>query len=178
MQRKLHFQFLNQVTTKPTTTSAEPPILNGPSEQDGSEIFNHDVAQNSSDKDLPSTLRKLPKELREQLKSCPVEGTGVHSWLFRTALRLHERFTEDEIVQMLKAHLSCYRPEREIIDAVKNSGRVARGDTPDNRNPWPRVDYAMVHNIVVGCPVRLKDLRAVSPKNLKTITNYARNRLD
>jgi len=156
------------VTTKPTTTSAEPPILNGPSEQDGSEIFNHDLAPNTSGKNLPSTWRGLPKELREHLNSCPAEGNGVHSWLFRTALRLHERFTEGEIVQMLKAHLSCHRPEREIIDAVENSARVARDDMPHNRNPWPGVDYEMVHKIVVDCPVRLKDLRALSPVNLGT----------
>jgi len=67
--------------------------------------------------------RQLPKKLREQLSSCPAEGNGVHFWLFRTALRLHGRFTEDEIVQILKAHLSCRRPEREIIEAVTNSAK-------------------------------------------------------
>jgi hypothetical protein len=107
-------------------------------------------------------------ELRERLKSCPVEGNGVHLWLFKTALRLHERFTEDEIVQILKAHLSCRRPEREILEAVTNSGRVVRGEMPHNQNQWPGVDYELVHKIVVDCPIRLKDLRAISPEDLET----------
>ena len=112
----------------------------------------------------------MPKKLRAQLNSCLAEGNGVHSWLFRTALRLHERFTQDEVVQILKTHLSlpCRRPEREMIEAVTNSGRVVRGELPHNRNRWPSVDYEMVHKIVVDCSIRLKDLKAVSPKNLRT----------
>jgi hypothetical protein len=118
---------MTQVSTKPATATAEPPILNQPPEQDASEILNHDVAQNSSGKNFPSMLRNLPKELREQLKSCPAEGNGVHPCLFRTAMWLHEWFTEDEIVETLKAHLSCRRLEREILQAVANSGRGCTG---------------------------------------------------
>jgi hypothetical protein len=117
---------------------------------------------------LPLTLAKLPEKLREQLNSCPAEGNGIHSWLFRTALRLHERFAEDEIVEILKTHLTCRRPEREILESVTNSGKVARGEMPNNRNPWPGVDYEMVYDIVVRCPVRLEDLRTISPEDLRT----------
>src|SRR5262249_10995380 len=106
--------------------------------------------------------------LREQLGSCPAEGNGVHSWLFRMAMRLHPWFTKEEIVRILKAHLTCRRPEREIIDAVENSGRIVRGEMPHNRNAWPSVDYAMVHKIVVDSSIRLEDLRAVSPEDLGT----------
>jgi hypothetical protein len=159
---------MTQVSTKPATATAEPPILNQPPEQDASEILNHDVAQNSSGKNLFLTLRNLPKELREQLKSCPAEGNGVHPWLFRTAMRLHEWFTEDEIVETLKAHLSCRRPEREILEAVTNSGRVVRGEMAQHRNQWPSVDYEMVNKIVVDSSIRLEDLRAVSPEDLGT----------
>jgi hypothetical protein len=83
------------------------------------------------------TLAKLPRDVHEQHNNCPTQGNGVHSWLFRTAMGLREWFTEGEIVQILKAHLSCPRPEREIIDAVTNSGRVVRGEVPQNRNRWP-----------------------------------------
>ena len=117
---------------------------------------------------IPITLAMLPKELREQLRSCPAQGNGVHSWLFKTALRLHGRFTEDEIVETLKAHLSCRRPEREILEAVTNSGRVVRGEMSHSRNQWPSVDYAMIHKIVVDSSIMLKDLRAVSPEHLGT----------
>jgi hypothetical protein len=116
---------------------------------------------------LSLTLGKLPKELRWQLERCPAEGTGVHAWLFRTALRLQGWFEEGEIVEILKARLSCRRPERELIDAVENSGRVVRGAVPQNRNQWPSVDYEMVHKIVVNCTIRLKDLRAISPEDLR-----------
>ena len=84
---------------------------------------------------LEDAVMKLPKQLREQLHSCPNEGNGVHSWLFKTALRLHEWFLEDEvpevsedqIEQILYEKLSCNRPEREIRDAVVNAGRYFPG---------------------------------------------------
>ena len=94
---------------------------------------------------LPLTLAKLPEKLREQLKICPAEGNGIHSWLFRTALRLHERFAENEIVEILKTHLTCRRPKREIIDTVENSAKggfriplATKTSDPPNYPPRPR----------------------------------------
>jgi hypothetical protein len=117
---------------------------------------------------LEFRVGRLPARIREQINACPKEGQGVHPWLFKTALMLHGYFSEGEIVEILRAHLTSHRPEREIIDAVENSGKVARGEMPHNRNPWPNVDYEMVHDIVVRCPVRLEDLRTISPEDLRT----------
>jgi hypothetical protein len=112
---------------------------------------------------------KLPKGVCELLNSCPKEGSGVHSWLFKTALQLHRYLSEDEIVEVLKEKLSCERPEREIYEAIANAGRYARGEMPVGRqNLWPTVDYTMVHKIVVECAVRFDDLSSISPVDLST----------
>jgi hypothetical protein len=125
----------------------------------------HDMASNS----LVKTPANLPKRLRELLDSCPTKGNGVHDWLFKAALLLHRYFPEDDIVEVLKEKLSCERPEREICEAIANAGRYVRGEMPVGRqNPWPTVDYTMVHKIVVNCPVRLKDLSFMSPVDLST----------
>jgi len=50
-----------------------------------------------------------------------------------------------------------------------NAGKHARGEMGSpSQKPWPTVDYTMVHKIVVNCPVRLKDLRSISPMDLST----------
>jgi hypothetical protein len=128
-------------------------------------------------RNLQDVVIKLPKQLREQLKSCPSEGNGVHNWLFRTALRLHKwifeewifedeiaEVSEDQIVELLDENLSCQRPEREIRDAVVNAGRYFRGEVGStSQGPWPAVDYASIHRAVVDCHVRLKNLPELSP---------------
>src|ERR1700730_7719089 len=79
----------------------------------------------------------LPKGVCELLNSCPKEGSGVHSWLFKTALQLHRYFSEDKIFELLKKNLSCQRPEREICEAIANAGRYARGEMAVRQTLWP-----------------------------------------
>ena len=118
---------------------------------------------------LVKTPANLPKRLRELLDSCPKEGSGVHSWLFKSALQLHRYLSEDEIVEVLKEKLSCERPEREICEAIANAGRYARGEMSVGRQTlWPTVDYTMAYKIVVECPVRFDDLSSISPTDLST----------
>jgi hypothetical protein len=110
-----------------------------------------------------------PKRGSKLFDPCPVEGNGVHNWLFKTALRLHGRIAEDEIIELLTKNLSCVRPEREIRDAVVNAGKYARGEmTVGRQNLWPTVDYTLVHKIAVECPVRFDDLGSISPTDLST----------
>lgn len=116
---------------------------------------------------LSSTPAKLPKRLRELLDSCPTKGNGVHGWLFMAALQLHRYFSEDEIVELLKEKLSCQRPESEVVGTVVNAGKYARGEMGSpSQKPWPAVDYALVHEIVLKSRIRLKDLSAISPVDL------------
>jgi hypothetical protein len=113
---------------------------------------------------LEQRLLKLPKRLRDQVKACPVEGQGIQPWLFKTALSLQGHFSESEIEYILRANLSCDRPDREIDDAVENSGRVFRGEMPSgSRTLWPAVDYWLVNDVVVNSRVRLENLRFASP---------------
>ena len=110
-------------------------------------------------------IGRLPRSIQEQIKSCPAAGQGVHAWLFKTALVLHRYFSGDQIEVILSEYVSCNRPEREIREAVANSGRIIRGETPSSGplKPWPGVDYTTVHKVVVDGPARLKDLPAISP---------------
>jgi hypothetical protein len=119
---------------------------------------------------LTSCIAQLPAKVRKQIEACPAEGQGVNPWLFKTALMLHQHFSEDEIEGILLAYVSCEGREREIRLAVANSGRIIRGEIPSANlgNSWPRVNYRTAHGIVVGCPVRLKDLPAISPVDVGT----------
>ncbi len=127
------------------------------------------MGTNTANSSHEARVAKLPTKVRERLKGCPTEGQGVHPWLFKTARSLHKHFSEEEIVDILCANLSCERPEREIRDAVVNAGKHARGEMGSpSQKPWPTVDYTMVHKIVVNCPVRLKDLSSISPMDLST----------
>jgi hypothetical protein len=120
-------------------------------------------------KSQTKVITKLPKQILEVLNNCPREGNGVHSWLFKTALQLHRYFSEDKIFELLMENLSCQRPEREICEAIANAGRYGRGEMSVGRQTlWPAVDYTTAHKIVVNCPVRLKDLSAISPVDLST----------
>jgi hypothetical protein len=110
-------------------------------------------------------IAHLPSWIQERVKSCPDKGQGVHPWLFKTALLLHRYFPEDQIEEILSQYVSCNGREREIREAVGNSGRIIRGETPSSGlwKAWPDVDYTTVQKIVVDCPVRLNDLHAISP---------------
>jgi hypothetical protein len=164
---------MNRIVIEPASATVESSSLSEPSKQHGSEVLNNGVPQkgypDSDDKHLQLTLQKLQKRLRERLNSCPTPGNGVHNWLFRTAWRLHEWFSEDEIVELLQQNLSCERPEREVHEAVVNAGKYFRGEMgSSSQKQWPAVDYALIDKIVVNCPVGLRDLPNISPVDLST----------
>ena len=45
---------------------------------------------------IQAPIANAPKRGSKLFDPCPVEGSGVHNWLFKTALRLHGRIAEDE----------------------------------------------------------------------------------
>jgi len=113
---------------------------------------------------IQAPIVNAPKRGSKMFDPCPIEGNGVHNWLFKTALRLHGRIAEDEIIELLKEKLGCVRPEREIREAVVNAGKYAKGEAGSaSYRPWPSVDHALVYEIVVNSPIRLKDLSSISP---------------
>jgi len=114
---------------------------------------------------LASCIAQLPTKVRKQIEACPVEGQGVHPWLFKTALVLHNHFSVDQVEDILSQYVSCDGREREIREAVANSGKIVRGEIPSSSlsKPWPAVDYELIHKTVLDCPVRLKDLQGFSP---------------
>jgi hypothetical protein len=56
----------------------------------------------------------LPRWIQDRIKSCPAKGQGVHPWLFKTALVLHNHFSVDQVEDILSKYVSCDGREREI----------------------------------------------------------------
>jgi hypothetical protein len=116
-----------------------------------------------------TAIAKLTKSMQRRIKSCPTSGQGVNQWIFSTALSLTSYFDDPQIVEILEAYVSCTGREQEIIKAVSSARRIANGEgVSETKTFWPTVDYTTVHKIVVDCPVRLKDLRSISPMDLST----------
>jgi hypothetical protein len=114
-----------------------------------------------------TAIAELPKQTQARLKYCPEPGQGVHQWLFSTALSLTNYFEDEQILEILEAYVSCTGREQEIEKAVSSARRIAKGEGgSEPRSLWPVIDYTTVHKIVVDCPVRLKDLRSMSPMDL------------
>lgn len=107
---------------------------------------------------LETTGRALPQFIYDLLSAPPKSGEdegGVHRYLFRLAKVLHPYRSESEIIDILRAvTTTCGRivPEREILDAVKNSKACAW--TPGQQTPvrrtasWPVVDKERLRSIV------------------------------
>lgn len=112
----------------------------------------------------------LPRWIQDRIRSCPAKGNGVHPWLFKTALLLHDHFSGDQVEDILSQYVSCDGREREIREAVANSGKIVRGEMPSSSllKPWPAVNYTTINKIVLDCPVRLEDLPSISPFSVGT----------
>jgi hypothetical protein len=116
--------------------------------------------------------RALPHFVRDLLSAPPKSGGdegGVHRYLFRLARLLHPYRTEAEIIDTLRALTSDSGrivPEREILDAVRNSKAYAW--TPGEQTPvrrtslWPPVNKELLRNVVTD-GITLADLWEESP---------------
>jgi hypothetical protein len=86
------------------------------------------IAEAAADKAI-AEAPKYPPFLQKLLDECPRRpDNGIHPWLFKVARYLHYFHSPEEIYGILKARVAgCGRAveEREITDAIKNSGDVA-----------------------------------------------------
>lgn len=112
----------------------------------------------------PYYLKRLPASLREQIKVSPKTGSGVHNWLFRTALKLHDFLKPPEIyLALYGATRNCGRhvPYREINAAINDSAKIANRGTVSlpqganskagsQYNQWPETDRTLLSKIVSG----------------------------
>ena len=112
----------------------------------------------------------LPPHVQSLIGPVPRSGDGVHRWLFISALKLHCRFSPEEVFLTLREAVSeCDRlvPDREISDAVKNSAGIKSGvslssSSNNGYKRWPEVDHLAVHRIVSSCCTPLERLSAAS----------------
>jgi hypothetical protein len=118
-----------------------------------------------------SAIAELPKQTQDRLRNCPEPGQGVNPWIFKTALSLTNYFEDHDIIDILETFVSCSGRRREIRRAVTRAWEIAKGEEGGGSGPralWPDVDYTMAHKVVIDCPIRLKDLRSLSPLDLST----------
>ena len=104
------------------------------------------------------------------LDSCPRSGSGVHTWLFTTALKLH-RYCPDktELARLITlGSADCGRnvSEVEIDDAVANSQLLTEGTEANGlrrfRRLWPEPNETLIQAITKVGP-DLAGLIAMSP---------------
>lgn len=108
-----------------------------------------------------SAIAELPKSVQQRIRSCPTPGQGVNPWLFSTALSLTNYFEDQHIIDILETFVSCTGREQEIVKAVSNARRIAKGEGGSGpaRLFWPAIDYRMAHDIVIGSKWTLAKLR-------------------
>ena len=65
--------------------------------------------------------RRLPHRLQAKLRNCPKAGSGVHRWIFNSALQLTkytDQNTAFELIRSSSAGCERFVPDREIRDAT------------------------------------------------------------
>jgi len=111
-------------------------------------------------------IKAYPRFLRDLLNSCPAAGSGVHSWLFRVARRLHHYHAPAEIAGILAKHAAqCGRElePHEIPDAINNSGSCK----------W-EPDSGLAPTAAGSATVRRRRVPAFKPELALKIANRAR----
>jgi hypothetical protein len=119
----------------------------------------------------PSVEVLLPSRIQVLLNACPNTGSGVHSWLYNTALRLHAFFgNKTHIGELLAMHsANCGRDvgEQEIWNAIDNSESwlaQQKGKSAESRTVarWPTRNKEQIEAITKAGP-NLAGLIAMSP---------------
>lgn len=129
--------------------------------------------------------RSLPAHIRGAFSNPPRAGSGVHKWLFITALRCHKYMAQDEIIRRLTAAVQgCGRevPHAEIVAAVVNSAskkgrrqfKVRGVPAPGGHaKKWPAVNSALQAKVISDYPCTVRQFRGMSPYEIDTDYNDA-----
>ncbi len=102
----------------------------------------------------PPFLQSLPSYLQVMVLRPPSAGSGLHQWIFKVSLKLHDHLSAREIYRLLRHVTSnCDRfvPQREIVDAINNSVAISKSRSDLQTLPlthgdrlttpvWPPVD--------------------------------------
>tara|TARA_Y100000588_G_scaffold238411_1_gene252119 strand:+ start:2244 stop:3149 length:906 start_codon:yes stop_codon:yes gene_type:complete len=87
-------------------------------------------------------MKPLPPFALTLLDSCPQAGGGVHNWLFRSARCLHPFWPAEKIaMELMRRTINCGRfvPEREVLDAVRNSNQCTWMSKPRKLNKLNKI---------------------------------------
>jgi hypothetical protein len=97
----------------------------------------------------------------EFLPPCPVQGSGIHTWIYASAHRLKEwGATEGEAIEAIRDNLSADRPDREICEAVRNA---YRSETRPVGPRWPNPNLQAIRKVVEKGDKGLRQLEGCSP---------------
>lgn len=113
---------------------------------------------------LQTIMHKLPPFLRDDVRQSPVTGNGVHTWLLRFSMKLHNHLTPEEIFSVLhQAVRNCGRrvPDQEIINAIETGARfvgkpiaaigdngVARASCVSINSRWPDQNPVLIRKVL------------------------------
>lgn len=109
---------------------------------------------------------KKNQELVAQLCPCPKSGSGVHSWIFKTARHLHRLSLNENDQHEIIEHMvqGCGRevPAEEIDSAIRNShpDRMQQGQW--NTPRWPSANPELIYQVAQKGP-NLAELEKMSP---------------
>jgi len=117
-------------------------------------------------------FRALPANIRRQLVCLPKSGDGVHRWIYKAAGILGREYKEKLVFRIIQdATIDCGRcvPEREILNAMRDSGRGRRmaesvpvGQVKERAPKLPGRDAELVGKIVRAFPDALAGFRDCS----------------
>lgn len=117
------------------------------------------------------SLNKVPRRVLDELQNPPQAGTGIHSWIFTMALKLHHHLKPDAVEAILLAAVkSCDRevPDSEVHDAVVNAKGPRGGDGKSQkgsirisvkRQKWPDLNETLRSQIIKAEPFSVSELR-------------------
>ena len=83
--------------------------------------------------------RRLPHQLQAKLRNCPKAGSGVHRWIFNSALQLTKYTDQNTAFEFIRSSSDgCERfvPDLEIWDAISTASLSKRKQTTKKPN-WP-----------------------------------------
>ena len=83
--------------------------------------------------------RRLPHRLQAKLRNCPKAGSGVHRWIFNSALQLTKYTDQNTAFEFIRSSSDgCERfvPDLEIWDAISTASLSKRKQTTKKPN-WP-----------------------------------------
>ena len=97
--------------------------------------------------------RRLPHRLQAKLRNCPKAGSGVHRWIFNSALQLTKYTDPNPAFELIRSSSDgCERfvPDREIRDAISTASStvpLSKRKQTTKKPKWPSKNEEQIEAI-------------------------------